>query len=104
MQPVSGSSPSMQPAGEESGRERRQRKTQSVRASLQEVPTSDQAANPQPVHKDIVNEFAACEQLSDHVQVGSDCSGCIEHGLDHTTQNGAVSTEGQSTTRRTWLT
>lgn len=39
--------------------------------------TSNQAANPQPVNKHIVNELTACKQLSYHIQIGSDSPGRI---------------------------
>lgn len=46
--------------------------------------TSDETADAKAVNEHIVDELAACEQLSDHVQIGSDRPGCIEHGLVRT--------------------
>lgn len=54
---------------------KKKRKTQSQ--LMPESCTSNQAAYSQPVHKHIVKQLAACEQLSDHIQVGSDPPGSI---------------------------
>lgn len=51
---------------------------------MQDFCTSYKAANSQPVNKHIVNQLAACKQFSYHIQIGSDRSGCIQHGLDTT--------------------
>lgn len=39
--------------------------------------TSYETANSQPVNKNIVKELAACKELSYHIQIGSDRSGCV---------------------------
>lgn len=46
--------------------------------------TSDQAGNPQPIHKQIVNLLTTRKELCYHIEIGSDPSGCSQHGLQST--------------------
>lgn len=56
-----------------------------VSVMLTDISTSDETGYSEPVYKHIVNQLAACKELGYHIEIGSDCSGGRQHGLQDTT-------------------